>query len=58
MVSPFETAQAETRPVAAVLGDDWVEVEPGIYSKRVDMPPAVALVADPEPYSPFSPAAD
>ena len=45
MVSTFETTLSVSRPVAQVLGDDWVEVEPGIYVQSVDaVPPALSAV--------------
>jgi hypothetical protein len=57
MVSTFETTLAGSRPVAQVLGDDWVEVEPGIYVQRTDAPPALSVVSQTaSSYSPFYPA--
>jgi len=57
MVSSFETMQREGRPVAQVLGDDWVEVEPGIYVLSADAPPPLSVVPEPaSSYSPFYPA--
>jgi hypothetical protein len=57
MVSSLETALAPSRPVADVLGDDWVEVEPGIYVRSADAAPALAAVPEPAPsYTPFLPA--
>jgi hypothetical protein len=57
MVSSFETTLAGSRPVAQVLGDDWVEVEPGIYVQSVDVSPALSAVPGPaSSYSPFPPA--
>ena len=48
MVSSFETTLSVSRPVAQVLGDDWVEVEPGIYVQSVDaVPPALSAVRPP-----------
>ena len=45
MVSTFETTLSVSRPVAQVLGDDWVEVEPGIYVQSADtVPPALRAV--------------
>ena len=48
-MSSFETTLGATRPVAEVLGSDWVEIEPGIYVQSVDAPPPLSLVAEPEP---------
>ena len=58
MVSSFETTLRESRPVAQVLGDDWVEVEPGIYVQSIDAPPALRVVTEnaAPAYSPFFPA--
>jgi hypothetical protein len=56
MVSSFETTLKASRPVADVLGDDWVEVEPGIYVQSADAAPALAVVSEPSGYSPFLPA--
>jgi hypothetical protein len=56
MVSSFETTLAGSRPVAQVLGDDWVEVEPGIYVQSFDVPPPLSVVSEPSlSYSPFYP---
>lgn len=56
MVSSFETTRAESRPVAQVLGDDWVEIEPGIYVQSMDAPPVLTVVHDTAAsYSPFYP---
>jgi hypothetical protein len=56
MGSSFETTLAPSRPVAEVLGNDWVEVEPGIYVQSADAAPALAVVSEPSGYSPFLPA--
>ena len=57
MVSSFETTLVGSRPVAQVLGDEWVEVEPGIYVQRADAPPALSVVSETvASYSPFYPA--
>jgi len=56
MVSSFETTLRASRPVAEVLGDDWVEVEPGIYVQAADAPRPLSVVREPAPsYSPFYP---
>jgi hypothetical protein len=48
-VSSFETAQEQNRPVAQVLGDDWVEVEPGIYVQVLDASADLHVVAGTAP---------
>jgi hypothetical protein len=56
MVTSFETTLTASRPVAQVLGDDWVEIEPGIYVQRVDGQPALRAVPESAPAStPFQP---
>jgi hypothetical protein len=50
MLSSFETTLSVSRPVAQVLGDDWVEVEPGIYVQSVDaVPPPLGAVRKADP---------
>jgi hypothetical protein len=56
MVSSFETTLKASRPVADVLGDDWVEVEPGIYVQSVDTAPTLTVVSERgSSYDPFYP---
>jgi hypothetical protein len=57
MVSSFETTPTASRPVAQVLGDNWVEIEPGIYVQVADVPRAFSVVPETtSSYSPFYPA--